>query len=157
MRAEDILQQIDGALEDWTVSGDAMRSRPGGERGGIKGSTPQTAITDETAGPSVWIAPIGTAIDADGWQEAGYITSVDFEIDQASINPAVLTTPQPTVTWQEIADCIAQIEAGRVRRAQLLEEFVRAFTGSLEAVRPRMEEAGRAIAKSPYGPPRPRR
>ncbi|MEU9218841.1 hypothetical protein AB0D47_20095 [Streptomyces sp. NPDC048376] len=29
MRSEDILAQIDDTLDDWTVSGDAMRSRPG--------------------------------------------------------------------------------------------------------------------------------
>lgn len=160
MRADNILNQIDTALEDWTVSGDAMRSQPPAETPdapvGMRGHVPVTEFMDEMR-PRFWIAPVGTAIDADGWQETGYITSGDFGIDQATIDPATFATPQPTVTWQEIVNCIAQIEAGRARRAQLLEDFVRAFTESIEAVQPCIEEAGQAIAEAveQAAPPQP--
>ncbi|WP_282084053.1 hypothetical protein [Streptomyces tendae] len=175
MRSEDILAQINDTLDDWAVSDDAMRSRPGGETGGVKGFTPQFAIMDEVAAPRFWIAPVGTPVEADGWEEVGYITDADFVIA-----PAAVATPQPTVTWDEIACFIAQIEEGRARRARLLEAFVQAFTESIETVRPRIEEAFQAIAdcvqavehaappppgrrrdrpawQSPYGPPRRRR
>ena len=130
--ADHILNQIDQALDDWTVSGDAMRSRPAAE--------PQ--------GPRVWLAPAGTEPDGDGWQEVGYLTSIDLEIDQATIDPAALTTPEPTVTWQELSNYIAEVQAERARRAQqLIQEWVRAFTESIQAAQPRVEEAGRAIAE----------
>ncbi|CAL9369200.1 hypothetical protein [Streptomyces sp. enrichment culture] len=140
MRADDILAQIDDTLDDWTVSGDAMRSRPGGKEGGIKGFTTQFAITDEVT----------------EWQ-------IDPEFQQR---------------LQELQGYLARTAAEQTRRAQ---QVMEAFTRSLEAARPRVEEAGQAIAKyaeiieeitpplppgrrrdrpawqSPYGPPRRRR
>jgi hypothetical protein len=141
MRSEDILAQIDDTVDDWTISGDAMRSRPGGETGGVKGLVPQLAIMDEVAAPRFWIAPASTPAAADDWEEVGYLTDVDFAID-----PAAVATPQPAVTWDEIVGYIAQIEERRVRRTQLLEAFVQAFTESLAVVQPRIEEAGQTIA-----------
>ncbi|MFH9574243.1 hypothetical protein ACH4MG_27345 [Streptomyces sp. NPDC017454] len=139
MRSEDILAQIDDTLDDWSVSDDAMRSRPPVER--------------ETVGPRLWIAPVGTGPRDDGWQR-----------------------------WRELQDYLVRAAAERARLAQqVVEAFVQAFAESVEAVRPRIEEAGQAIAdcakaveqaapplppgrrhdrpawQSPYGPPKRRR
>ncbi|NED75343.1 hypothetical protein G3I51_24070 [Streptomyces sp. SID9944] len=54
MRSDDILSQIDHALDDWTVSDDAMRSRPEGDGGGINGFVPRVQIPDEFA--EAWAA-----------------------------------------------------------------------------------------------------
>lgn len=162
MRSEDILAQIDSTLDDWTVSDDAMRSRPTTER--------------ETVGPHLWIAPIGTGPRDDGWQEVGHLGSIDFHIEPPRIDPEFQER------WQELQDYLVRAAAERARRAQqVMEAFIQPFTESLEAVRPRVEEAGQAIAKyteiieemtpplppgrrrdrpawqSPYGPPQRRR
>ncbi|MFI8191412.1 hypothetical protein ACIF8T_21755 [Streptomyces sp. NPDC085946] len=160
MRADDILAQIDNALEDWEVGPDAMRSRPAVE--------PKTAL-----GPQVWIAPVGTGPDDPEWEAVGHITSIDFHIDPQEIDPGFRQA------WEEMRERLARVEAERVRRAQaVLEAFARAY---MQAVKPAVEAAGRAIAEaaqaiqqaglvnadgrparrrdrpawqSPYGPPR---
>lgn len=63
---DDILNQIDTALEDGTVSYDAMRSRP---------------APPPPSGPRLCIAPAGTAADGDGWEEIGHVTDLDLTID----------------------------------------------------------------------------
>ncbi|MER7053428.1 hypothetical protein [Streptomyces sp. NPDC000351] len=160
MRSEDILAQIDDTLDDWSVSDDAMRSRPGGEPEGIKGFTTQFAIMDE----------------AGEWQNVPGVRRIDFHIEPPEIDPEFQQR------CQEIQDYLVRATAERVRRAQqVMEAFVRSFTESIAAVQPRVEEAGRAIAdcakaveqatppqppgqrhdrpawQSPYGPPRRRR
>ncbi|MFS4103813.1 hypothetical protein [Streptomyces sp. PD-S100-1] len=47
VRSDDILAQIDHALDDWTVSEDAMRHRPEDDPEGIRGFTPRVQIVDE--------------------------------------------------------------------------------------------------------------
>ncbi|MET9190133.1 hypothetical protein ABZX63_33440 [Streptomyces tendae] len=162
MRSEDILAQIDDTLDDWTVSDDAMRSRP--------------TVEHEPAGPRLWIAPVGTGPRDNGWEEVGHIANIDFHIEPPEIDPEFQQR------WQELQEYFARAAAERARRAQqVMEAFVRAFTESIEAVRPRIEEAGQAIAdcakaveqatppqppgrrhdrpawQSPYGPPQRRR
>jgi hypothetical protein len=164
VRSDEILAQIDSTLEDWTVSEDAMRSRPAVEQ-------------PEADGPRLWIAPTGTDPGDVAWQEIG-VLDVDLQIEQATIDPAALQ-PAPTVTWQELADYIAEIQAERARRAQqVIDALTRAFT---EVVKPAAEAAARGLAQmqqtveqaapplppgrrhdrpawqSPYGPPQRRR
>jgi hypothetical protein len=167
VRADDILAQIDHALEDWEVGPDAMRSRPASAAtdgpASIRGTVPTVQIMDE----------IGE------WQEIG-VLSVDFDeytIDQSTITPVAAQTG-PTVTWEEIREPIVRIEAEQERRAQILRAYMQAFT---EAAKPAVEAAGRAFAElqqamrqaappqaptrrrdrpawqSPYGPARRRR
>lgn len=161
MRSEDILAQIDDTLDDWTVSGDAMRSRPPVER--------------EPTGPRLWIAPVGTGPRDDSWHEVGHVTIIDFHIEPPEVDPEFQQR------WQELQDYLVRAAAERARLAQqVIRAFTQAFTESLETVRPRIEEAGQAIAdcanaveqtapqrpgrrhdrpawQSPYGPPQHRR
>lgn len=127
MRSEDILAQIDDTLDDWTVSGDAMRSRPPAER--------------EVVGPRLWIAPAGTGPRDDGWEDVGHVHSIDFNIEPPRIDPEFQRR------WQELQNYLARAAVERARLAQqVMEAFTQAFTESLEAVLPRIEEAGQAIA-----------
>lgn len=171
-RTDDILTQIDNALEDGSVSYDAMRSRP----------APEPAAAP---GPRLWIATVGTAEDGDGWQEIEGVTAVDMNIDQATIDPAALTSTAPSVTWGDIQEYFARIQAERVRRAQAaIDVFMQAMTAVIAPVAERacrdLSEAAEAFRhlpeaegcnncskpapprdrpawQSPYGPARRRR
>lgn len=128
---DDILAQIDHAVDDWTISEDAMRSKPVVE--------PQSV-----ARTAVWIAPVGTdPRDTGAWQEVGYITDLDMTIDPATIDPAAGASA-PVATWDEIQQYIAHIEAQRARRAAALQAFIGAY---VEAVKPAVEAAGAAFAE----------
>lgn len=128
MNTDDILNQIDHALEDGSVSYDAMRSRPALE--------PAAA-----SGPRLWIAPLGTAEDGDGWQELGHVTDLELTID-----PAALTSAAPSVTWGDIQEYFARIQAERVRRAHaVVEAFMQAMTA---VIAPAAERACREMSEA---------
>lgn len=158
--ADHILDQIDNALHDCTVSDDAMRSVPADE--------PQPS-----SGPRMWIAPSGTSPGETGWEEIGHVTSIDFHVEPPAIDPEFQRA------WQEFREYMVRVEAERVRRARAaIEAFNRAYA---QAVKPAMEAAARGIAEfqkamqhvdpplppgrrrdrpawqSPYGPARRRR
>lgn len=164
MNSDDILQQIDHALYDSAVGPDAMRSIP----------APEPAAE---SGPWLWIAPRGTAEDGDGWQEIQGVTDVHMGIDSAATARAV--------TWDDIHEYLARIQAERVRRAQAaIDAFVRTMAAAFapaaeracrdmsataEALRHLPEAEGcndcskpapprdRPAWQSPYGPPQRRR
>ncbi|MGQ4343542.1 hypothetical protein [Streptomyces sp. SAS_275] len=161
-RADGILRQIDSTLDDWTVSGDAMRSRPAAEPAGMQGVTPTLYIADE----------------AGEWQEIqGVIgASFDTELDQASIDPIAITTRAPAVDLETIQDVMIRIDAAQARRAQvILDGLKRALarlatpvTEAADAFRHLPEAVGcndckpapprdRPAWQSPYGPARRRR
>lgn len=156
MRSEHILDQIDTALHDWTVSGDAMRS------------TPHPPPRPATA-PQIWISTVDADPDEGGWQEVGSVRDIDFHIQPPEIDPDFQRA------WQEFREYLARAEAERIRR-------VRAAIEALgRAVKPVMEAAAQAAAnaaevmqqinpplppgrrhdrpawQSPYGPARRRR
>lgn len=167
-RSDDILNQIDEILYDSSVGPDAMRSRP----------APEPAAA---TGPRLWIAPAGTAEDGDGWEEITcHVTDIEFTID-----PTATTSAAPTVTWDDIHEYFARIQAERVRRAQaIIDAFVQAMGAAIapaaqracgdmaeatEAFRHLPEAEGcndcgkpapprdRPAWQSPYGPPSRRR
>jgi hypothetical protein len=172
--ADHILDQIDHALHDWTVSDDAMRSTP--EPPPLPGRVPVVdmrsqpeagAIGFDGACPSVLIMD-----EVGAWQELG-VTSIDFHIELPAFDPEFQRS------WQEFREHLARAEAERVRQARAaIEAFGRAYA---EAVKPAVEAAARSLAEfteaarqldpplspgrrrdrpawqSPYGPPRRRR
>lgn len=69
---DDILNQIDHALYDSSVGPDAMRSQP----------APEPAAA---SGPRLWIAPLGTAEDGDGWEEVEGVASIDIDIRSGAV------------------------------------------------------------------------
>jgi hypothetical protein len=151
--ADDILNHIDDALDDWTVSGDAMRSRPGG-------SSRQELFVFGGFVPTVEIMD-----DAGEWQQVDGVVSVDFGgDDQVWVDEAFThITVNTTAIMEQFAS---------------LRQSLAAFA---EAAQPRIEEVGQALAKvaqhastcddhgqtarprdrpawqSPYGPARRRR
>ncbi|WP_318201079.1 hypothetical protein [Streptomyces sp. SCL15-4] len=159
MRSDDILDQIDTALHDYTVSDDAMRSRPAAEG-------------EQHVGPKIWIMSTVDDPDSGGWVALN--DALDVTIDPATIDPAGIVH-QPAVTWDNLRQWYAHMEAERVRRAR---EALAAIGRAMEAMRPAAQEAGRAMEtltqavqrpstppgrrtdrpawQSPYGPPRRR-
>lgn len=158
--ADHILDQIDHALHDWSVSDDAMRSQPVVEPQpkpfAFGGFTPTVQIMDEVG----------------EWQEVG-VTSVEIHIEPPTIDPAFHRS------WEEFREHLVRAEAERVRLARAaIEAFGRAYA---EVVKPAVEAAARSLAEfaeavqhvdpplppgrrrdrpawqSPYGPPRRRR
>lgn len=125
--ADDILRQIDSTLDDWTVSGDAMRSRPAvecREPAGIQGVTPSVFIADE----------------AGEWQELGTVTAVGFDVE--------LPVPDEEFmrSWQQLQEHVRRVQLERARRArEILDALARALN---ESVKPAVEQAGRDIARS---------
>ncbi|WP_428956169.1 hypothetical protein [Streptomyces sp. cg35] len=73
MKTNDILAQINDALGDWTVGPDAMRSRPAAE-----------PPPEEPQPPRMWIAPVGTEIGDEGWQQLNGIGSIEIDGDVAT-------------------------------------------------------------------------
>lgn len=131
MRADDILSQIDEALHDSAVGPDAMRSRP----------------VEEPAKPQaqLWIAPVDTSVDGNGWQPLGTIDEADLHIDQTTIDTGGLR-PDPVVAWGELCEYMARIQAERERRArEILEALMRVFR---QMVVPAVEEAARNIQQA---------
>jgi hypothetical protein len=133
MRADDILQQIDNTLEDWTVSGDAMRSRPPGE--------PETALR-----PQVWIAPIGAEPDDPNWQEVGHVTSIDIAIGLDEDDFDDIAVELFERNWRQMQEYFTHVRAEQARQAAIaLEAFTRALT---EVIKPAVERGGRSLARA---------
>lgn len=155
--ADRILDQIDGALADWTVSGDAMRCTPAPEP-----RTPQVSI----------MMPDGEWQDIQGVISARF----DMEIDQSTIDTSTIQT-EAMVDWEEFRQSIVRIRVEQARRAQeFLDALKQAFlqlapaaARAAEAFRHLPEAAGcndcgkparprdRPAWQSPYGPARRRR
>ncbi|MEU3826486.1 hypothetical protein AB0F36_14375 [Streptomyces sp. NPDC029080] len=153
MRTDDILDQIDDALHDNTVSGDAMRSRPAAEH-------------EQRIEPRIWITSTVDDPDSGGWERLDGITSIDIQLDTADLQARLAN----------VAAHLARLETERIRRAQ--EALTALGRAMAEAVRPAADEAVRAIGalnqtvqqpttppgrrsdrpawQSPYGPPRRR-
>jgi hypothetical protein len=126
--ADEVLNQIDAAIADHTVSADAMRSQP-------------SPSEPPSRGARMWIAPAATAPDSEGWQEVGFIDG-SLDIDQATIDPDALRT-ETTASWQEVVEWAARTEAERARRAR---EALAAITAAFQALRPALERAARSAA-----------
>ncbi|OQQ13011.1 hypothetical protein B0675_40040 [Streptomyces sp. M41(2017)] len=123
-RADDILQQIDSTLDDWTVSGDAMRSQPAVDPAGFQGVTPSVFVADE----------------AGEWQELGHATGLVFHTELPAPDEAFMRA------WQELQEQIRRVQIERARRArEILDVLARTL---YESVKPAVEEAGRNIARS---------
>ncbi|MFH8804088.1 hypothetical protein ACH4F6_31620 [Streptomyces sp. NPDC017936] len=176
MRSDDILDQIDSALHDWTVSDDAMRSAP--EPLPLPGRVPVVEMRSQPEAGTISLDGASASVmvmdEAGEWQELGGVRSIDFHIQPPQIDPEFQRT------WQEFREHVARVEAERIRRARaVIEAFGRAY---IEAVKPAAESAARALAalqealqrdvgtpnapgrrdgrpawQSPYGPPRRRR
>ncbi|WP_069883490.1 hypothetical protein [Streptomyces luteocolor] len=150
--ADDILNQIDHTLRDWTVGPDAMRSRP-----------------DEPTAPRLWIAPVGTGLDGDGWEEIGGVTSVDIDYQQEPVehgyarDEAILVISVDARAFT--AGMVAAVE-GLTRLREALGELRHGEwidtngdpVQQPERPRPALPRRdGRPAWQSPYGPPQPRR
>lgn len=123
---DDILAQIDHAVADWTISGDAMRSRPEPEPEPFYfgGTTPTLYIADE----------------AGEWQQVEGVASVEVCVEMPAIDPEFAEA------WARLADRIREAELERVRRAQVaLAAFVQAVKDTLA---PAVEQAGRDTSEA---------
>ncbi|WP_045563008.1 hypothetical protein [Streptomyces sp. FxanaA7] len=152
--ADRILDQINSALNDYTVSDDAMRSQPEPPATPRRGPDCDLQIMDE----------------AGEWQNVPGVTSfaIQIEYDDTEFQQSL----------QRLRENIARIQAERARQAQeMARMFARAY---VQAVKPAMEAAAAAFAEvqkavqhanpplppgrrhdrpawqSPYGPPRRR-
>ncbi|MGW0904978.1 hypothetical protein [Streptomyces sp. NPDC002853] len=145
---DDILNQIDNALYDAAVGPDAMRSRP----------TPEPR-------PQVWIAPVGTDVDGDGWEPIGHVTDIDVRPDE----PETADRPRIALSWEtrqllidRLVDnqglsrmaarhAVRTVEQGRDHRyADLVRSEARAIVDETvqrirDAVQPGLEAAAAAI------------
>ncbi|MFF2383711.1 hypothetical protein [Streptomyces sp. NPDC058108] len=156
---DDVLAQIDSAMEDWTISGDAMRSRPEAvDQPEFRGCTPSMQIGDEV---QAWIAPAGTDPGDDGWQPLGVIGGLDLTIGEFTIDPEAVAPQVPTVNWDEVREHLLRIQAERARRMQQMFEAIRQAFGQLAAP---LAQAAEAFQHLPEAedcddcgkPPRPR-
>lgn len=141
---DDVLAQIDAAVEDWTISGDAMRSRPA-----------------QAAETQVWVAPAGTDPAADGWQPLGAIGELDMTIGEFTIDPEAVASHAPTPTWDEVRQIIIDVQAERAQRVQAIFDAIRQGLERLAAPAEQAAEAFRhlpeAVGCNDCGkPPRPR-
>lgn len=161
--ADNILDQIDDTLSDWTGSADSMH---------WTADEPTRAT-----GPQVWAAPVGTDPDADGWQSLGVIGELDLEIGEFTIDPQAVASQAPAVTWEEVRQAIIEVQATQARRAQAILDVIRqslerlaapaaeaadSFRHLPEAVgcdecRPPAPPRDRPAWQSKYGPARRRR
>jgi hypothetical protein len=125
--ADNILDQIDSALYDATVRGDAMRSRPEvepREPAGIEGVTPTVYIADEVG----------------EWQELGTVTAVGFGVELPAPDEEFMRS------WQQLQEHVRRVHLERARRArEILDTLARTLN---ESVKPAVEQAGRDIARS---------
>jgi hypothetical protein len=124
VRTNDILSQIDSALGDHTISGDAMRSRPGpAPAREMAGAIPTVQIMDETG----------------EWQEIPGVASIEIQVEIPAVPDGFAES------WAELRDHLEHMEAERVRRAQ---EAVAAFGRYMQAMRPALERAARRVAEA---------
>lgn len=108
-------------------------------------SRPAPEPPPEPTKPQLWIAPVGTGIDEDGWQPLGTVDGFDMGIDQITIDPAALE-PQPAATWDELREYMERVQVERTRRAQLVIDALREYARHVAA--PALQEAGREIARA---------
>lgn len=97
-RSDAVLALIDAAVEDWTVSEDAMRSRPPDE--------PRTLVGFWGVTPTVYLLD-----EAD--ELIGSLVNLDWGLDQSSIDP-VATRTETAATWHEVTDHIARTRIATV-------------------------------------------
>jgi hypothetical protein len=132
--ADHILDQIDDALEDWSVSDDAMRSRPAAEPG-IRGATPTVQIMDEVG----------------EWQELRGVTGIELHIDSAEFDQAM----------QALREQIARVQAERVRQVQQVLGAVRVAFAAMAKPAAKAADNFRhlpeAVGCNDCGTPAPRR
>ncbi|MGW5173174.1 hypothetical protein ACWERY_02250 [Streptomyces sp. NPDC004082] len=160
--SDDTLGRIDDVLTDWHGSADAMHWQP-------------DVDPEPKPGPQLWIVPAGTDPAAASWQEVGTIGDFEITIDPATINP--VGQDVPTVTWDDLRNHIAAVQAARARRAQIILEALQQALRRLAApvaeaaatlghvpeaedcadCRPPLPRRDRPAWQSPYGPARRRR
>ncbi|MFZ3592280.1 hypothetical protein [Streptomyces sp. BH104] len=161
MKADDILNQIDQALDDWTSS-DAMRSRPAGD-------AETEAATDGIVATSgqIWLAPVGTEIGDDGWRQFEGVRTIEIV--------ETLDTTAELEAFTRSFQAAAQASASAFRQgleavAHSLQQMQDGFQGSEwadtngnpvqppERPRPPLPRRdGRPAWQTPYGPARRRR
>lgn len=148
--ADHILDQIDHALGDYSVSDDAMRSRP--EPAGPRGKTTMSIM------------------GADGeWQEVGGIATIDIEVDTGGVDQQLArlaarqNTERRVIEIHEALRSFMRGYAEAVRPA--IEEFGRQLQAASQAMRSAglIDDHGKAVRRrdrpawqSPYGPARRR-
>jgi hypothetical protein len=113
---DDPVARIDEVLHDYTVSGDAMRSRP------VVAGTPPSHDPVVATGGLIWIAPAGTHPGGGGWQRLDGITGCEFTINPSTIDPAAWT--QPAATWPELLEAMERMEEERARCAAALLQMI---------------------------------
>ncbi|MGW5636471.1 hypothetical protein [Streptomyces sp. NPDC003832] len=142
MRADDILSQIDDTLDDWQVSGDAMRSRPAdpdGEGWQALGTIDQVTISPEAVAEweSDWrdFVQYMARVQAERERRAREILDALTQVFQQVIGPAV----------QQAARDIEQA-AEAIKAAGLCDDHGKPLPAR-----------DRPAWQSPYGPARRRR
>ncbi|MBD9721933.1 hypothetical protein PV755_09335 [Streptomyces caniscabiei] len=153
--ADHVLDQINSALNDYTVSDDAMRSQPEPPAAPKRGPDCDLQIMDE----------------AGEWHNVPGVTTVEIQIEYSD------TEFQNSI--QALRENLARIQVERARQVQeMAQMFARAY---VQAMKPAMEAAAAAFAEvqkavqhanpplppgrrhdrpawqSPYGPPQRRR
>ncbi|WP_372344678.1 hypothetical protein [Streptomyces sp. KL116D] len=143
MNSDDILDQIDQALEDDTVSDDAMRSRPAAE-------------------PEVWIAPVGTEAGGEGWGRLEGISGIEIHGDVATVE----IVPDVEAFTNALAGAYRQSVEVAARSLELLRDALRGgewVDTNGDPVQPPQRPRpplprrdGRPAWQTPYGPARRR-
>ncbi|MFI1485715.1 hypothetical protein [Streptomyces sp. NPDC020747] len=139
--SEDILAQIDNAVEDWTVSVDAVRSRPGYE--------PRPPKLSIRRGDGEWQELEGVASVGFGPEERVVVITVDAT---EAVNQ-IRRFRERLQAWGEAAQPQLE-EIGRALDA-LGKQAREAADGCVDCPPPRRRD--RPAWQSPYGPARPRR
>ena len=131
--ADQIIDQIDSAVEDWTISEDAMRSRPTAE------TVPATGI---------WIGPVGAeAYDETTWQRLEGVTGIDFGPEQEVYVITVDTT--------EAVEQLRRLSVGLQALTEASKPACEAASANVDHCPP-PSRRDRPAWQSPYGPPRRR-
>lgn len=153
MRTDDVLTQIDAALDDWSVSGDAMRSSPA--------ATPQPARLapdGRAAGREILIQRL---VDRHGFTRP-------IALEVVSAMEAGRDTPHAELVRAE-ANAVMRETMGRLREAlrpmfeswaeamRRLAESVKVATVDCDSCGTPARRHDRPAWQSPYGPARRRR
>jgi hypothetical protein len=151
---DDPVTRIDEVLHDWTVSADAMRSRPAPE----SEPPPGQAVT-ATSG-RIWISTVGTEGD-DGWQPLG-VTSIETAVDLERFTAGIRAVQEAVAA--NVERTLAAAQAALRGLAEALHgggEWVDTNGNPVEPpVRPRPplpRRDRRPAWQTPYGPARGRR
>lgn len=113
---DDPVARIDEVLYDYTVSADAMRSRPA-----VAGMLPPDDSIVATGG-LIWIAPASTDPRGAGWERLEGVASVELTIDTSTVDSTAWE--RPAVTWSELSEAMERLEEERARRAAALLEMI---------------------------------